>query len=149
MIEGIFLYGNDNLDEVFRIRKEVFQIEQSIDPDLEFDKYDKESIHILAKNDNYSVGTGRLVLNNDEYKIGRIAVLKEYRGNRYGEFIVKVLVDKAFSMSAEYVIVNSQVAVKDFYNKIGFIEEGEIFIEAGIEHIRMVCTKCNFYKCCR
>ena len=77
-----------DLDCVFlrNIRIRVFVIEQQIPWQWEFDDYDKIATHILVKDQDKIIGTGRLFpyLGNDDYKLGRIAVLKEYRGNGYG-----------------------------------------------------------------
>lgn len=160
-IQGKFKEIGDDLSDVFEIRRKVFIEEQGKTKSEEFDEYDKEAIFcvVYEQSDNVndvlnhkpiSVATGRLVLLEDgSFKIGRIAVLKEFRGKKYGDMVVKMLVNKAFLSGAEKVYVSAQVRAKGFYETIGFEEYGDIYKEFGVEHISMVlyqgklCTLCS------
>ncbi|MGB8451085.1 MAG: GNAT family N-acetyltransferase [Anaerocolumna sp.] len=152
MVQGKYLYYGDDLSEVFKIRRKVFIDEQGIAPEEEFDDYDNLAVHALVydnTNNKKAVATGRVYHDGENYRIGRIAVLKEERGKYYGDFVVRLLVDKAFLAGAEEVIINAQVNAIKFYEKIGFIPYGDIFDEAGIEHVVMkvklnsICKKCD------
>lgn len=151
MIKGVYLNGEDNLTDVLAIRKKVFVEEQKISEEIEFDGMDAYAIHAVAYEADKAVATGRIIYDGDTYKIGRVAVLKEERGKKYGDFIVRMLVDKAFLHGAEEVILGSQLHAAGFYEKIGFEQYGEIFEEAGIPHIHMklkregLCKKCNLH----
>lgn len=160
-IQGKFKEANDDLSDVFDIRRKVFVEEQGVLEENEFDEYDKNAIFCIVyepKASTYgseqeeliSVATGRLILLEDgRYKVGRIAVLKEYRGRQYGDMVVKMLVNKAFLSGATEVYISAQTRVIEFYHKIGFQEYGEVYMEDGIEHIAMVlqkdklCTSCG------
>ncbi|MGN0242936.1 MAG: GNAT family N-acetyltransferase [Lachnospiraceae bacterium] len=145
MIKGKYLYGTADYSEVAAIRKKVFIEEQGIDPELEMDGYDEEAIFALVYDEqNHPIGCGRLILDHYDYKIGRIAVLKEYRGQHYGDFIVRMLLDKAFSCGAPFVKVGSQAHATRFYEKIGFVPTGEGYMEAGIMHLPMTITEEQF-----
>lgn len=151
-IKGKYLhYGND-LKDVFEIRKQVFQIEQGVSQELEQDEYDNEAIHALVYkigDDEVPVATGRLIFIDSEYRIGRICVLKEERKQGYGDFLVKMLIDKAFLAGAKYVSVHAQEKAIGFYEKIGFKICGDSYMEAGINHFPMeikptdVCRDCQ------
>ena len=163
-IQGKFKAFQDDLTDVYEIRRKVFIQEQGVPEQEEYDEYDKSAIFCVVyepkneseennNNDLISVATGRLVLLEDgRYKIGRIAVLKEYRGKQYGDMVVKMLVNKAFMSGATKVYVGAQIRAKGFYQTIGFEEYGNSYMESGIEHIGMVlekdklCTKCNHSK---
>jgi predicted GNAT family N-acyltransferase len=147
MIKGVFLFGTDDLDDVYKIRREVFHIEQGIDLVFEFDDLDQEAVHVLIKEDNENVATGRLVYDGHKYKIGRIAVLKDYRGKGYGGFVVRMLLDKAFEMGAYKVLVHSQEQVVPFYEGLGFRSVGDTFIEANISHVPMEISKDQLVGC--
>lgn len=160
-IQGKFKEPNDDLTDVFDIRRKVFIEEQGVLEESEFDEYDKSAIFCVVyepkksnsdseKEELVSVATGRLILLEDgRYKIGRIAVLKEYRGRKYGDMVVRMLVNKAFLSGATKVYISAQTRVIDFYHKIGFQEYGDEYLEDGIEHISMVleqgklCTMCG------
>lgn len=160
-IQGKFKEFNDDLSDIYEIRRKVFIEEQGVPEKEEYDEYDKSAIFCVIYEPNKnsqnneeenlkSVATGRLVLLEDgRYKIGRIAVLREYRGKQYGDMVVKMLVNKAFLSGASEVYVGAQIRAKGFYQTIGFEEYGVPYMESGIEHVGMVlhedklCTKCN------
>lgn len=149
MIQGKYLFYNDDLSDAFKIREQVFQIEQNVDKEIEFDQLDDEAIHVVVYEKDSPVATGRLLFDGKEFHIGRIAVLKEKRGKKYGDFTVRMLIDKAFLMGAEEVTLGAQLQVIDFYKKIGFIPYGEEYEEAGIMHRNMkiipsdICKECH------
>lgn len=149
MIEGKFIHGNQDLTDVFHIRREVFCKEQNCPEEEEFDSFDKDALHVIISEKDKKVAVGRLIQIDDYFKIGRIAVLKECRGMYYGDFVVRMLVDKAFQLGAKKIHISAQTYAKRFYEKIGFQAEGEEYMEAGIPHIAMtlvqanMCTKCG------
>jgi len=151
LVQGKLLSYGDDLSEVFEIRRKVFQEEQGVSAELEFDEFDSIAVHVLVYEDleqKKAVATGRIIYNEDGCKIGRVAVLKEYRGHKYGDFVVRMLLGKAFTSGIHEVHLYSQLAAKGFYEKIGFSAVGEEFEEAGIKHIRMMIKEENLcFKC--
>ncbi len=120
--------------EIKEIRKDVFIIEQKVPEDLEWDGLDPEAKHVLAKNGKEMIGTGRVF---SDGHIGRVAVTKDYRGKGIGKKIMNKLIELAKSEGLNEVLVSSQCSAAGFYKKIGFSEYGDIFLEAGIDHIKM------------
>lgn len=147
MIYAKYIFGIEDLTEVFYIREQVFEKEQKIDSNIQIDNKDKEAIHVIIKDNDNAVATGRLVFDGIYYKVGRIAVLKEHRCMKYGRGVVQMLLDKAFIMGAKEVFVHSQLQVQSFYEKLGFIKVGDIFIEANLPHIKMLYNKNNIKNC--
>lgn len=149
MVTGKFLTGKDDLSEVFRIREEVFCKEQNIAKEIEHDAFDQGAIHVLIHDHGCNVATGRLLIVEGRYSIGRVAVVKEERGKYYGDFVVRMLVDKAFRLGATAVTIDAQSQTVPFYKKIGFVNDGEECMKAGILHIpmkiepNMMCCHCN------
>lgn len=152
VVQGKYLCYGDDLSEAFEIRRKVFIEEQGVSAEEEFDENDDLAIHALVydnKENNKPVATGRVYHDGKHYRIGRIAVLKEERGKYYGDFVVRLLANKAFLAGAEEVIIYAQVSAVPFYEKIGFISYGGTFDEAGIDHIAMkvelssICKKCD------
>lgn len=126
------------LPQVHKIRYLVFQIEQGVDPTLEFDGKDDESIHILAYLNEKAVGTTRLrFLADQTVKLERFAVLPEARGLGIGRNLMTYILEWLTQKQASTIWMNAQVAVRGFYEKFGFVPEGNVFEEAGIPHIRM------------
>jgi predicted GNAT family N-acyltransferase len=116
------------------IRTVVFLEEQHVPEELEWDDEDKVCVHVLAKvNDEY-IATGRLL---DSGQIGRMAVLKPYRKKGVGSAMLKKILFIAELNNMNSVFLNAQVDAVDFYKKFGFIEEGDVFDDAGIPHLKM------------
>lgn len=153
-IQGKYLLGGlDNIEECFVIRKKVFGEEQQfLSASLE-NLEDREAIFALAyevneRGEQVSVATGRLIFLEDKFKIGRIAVKKEFRGKHYGEFIVQMLLEKAFSMGAKEVFVGAQAHAISFYERLGFVRQEEEYFEDGIYHLLMKIVPANCQKHC-
>ena len=123
-----------NTEDICAIRYEVFVEEQNVPEELEIDGLDNEAKHVLAFVDGLSIGTGRI--QNDGH-IGRLAVLKKYRRQGAGKLIMKELIKWAQDMSLEKVWLSSQWHAHSFYLDLGFVCVGEIYKEAGIDHIKM------------
>ena len=124
MLEGRYLFFGDDLTDARRIRYEVFEKEQKVPHEIEFDNLDDEAIHVVVYEDQKPVGTGRLLFDGENYKIGRIAVIKEERGKKYGDFVVRMLIDKAFLMGAKRVYANVQLH-SDVYKRQDIELSGE------------------------
>ena len=142
-IQGRYLLGGlHDISECLAIRSEVFGGEQQfLVAGLE-NLEDKEAIFVLAYERNelgeeIPVATGRLIFLEDRFKIGRIAVKKQFRGKHYGDFVVRMLLDKAFSMGAKEVFVGAQVHAIPFYERIGFVKQEEEYWEDGVYHLMM------------
>lgn len=146
MVKGVYIHESEGMNEVNRIRKEVFCMEQNISEEVEFTTNHMESISLLVYDGKVPVATGQLLYKNEYYKISHIAVLKEYRGNDFGDFVVRMLVDKAFQMGAKEVHVIAQEYAKEFYEKIGFIVEGAVYVEQNIPRVPMKLN--TLHKCC-
>ena len=126
---------NKYKDELYSLRRTVFIEEQNVPEEEEIDEFDPLSVHVLAKTGDQYIGTGRIL---PEGHIGRIAVLKDYRGLNIGSKIMLKLIEIAKSMNIKKIELSAQVQAVEFYKKLGFYEVGHIYMEAGIEHIKMV-----------
>lgn len=139
MVRGKLLKQGDDLTDALYIRNEVFVKEQHCSAENEFDEWDPKAIHAVAYDgEGKPVATGRLLLDDNlDFYIGRVAVLKEYRHQKYGDFIVRLLVDQAFQCAASVIYIHAQMTAVPFYEKLGFVAEGDVFLEENIEHIKM------------
>ncbi len=114
------------------IRWSVFIEEQQVPVELEWDNFDAPSWHAIAYDDaGMPVGTGRLL---GDGHIGRMAVLKAARGSGVGGALLEALMEKARELGLPELILNAQTVAAPFYERFGFIAEGEEFLEAGILH---------------
>lgn len=117
------------------VREPVFVVEQQVPLELEWDALDPQCRHVLARDaEHRPIGTGRLT---PEHKIGRMAVLREWRGKGVGEALLMALIEQARSDDLREVSLNAQVDAIGFYEKFGFVPYGERFEEAGIQHLAM------------
>jgi predicted GNAT family N-acyltransferase len=130
----IVAFDEQHAPEIRRIRHAVFTQEQAIDKDLDFDGQDSQAVHVLVRKENRFVAAGRML---DDGHIGRLAVLREHRGQGLGAQAVEALVQEARRLGMTRVYLGSQKHAVGFYEKLGFSERGEPFMEAGIEHVEM------------
>ncbi|MBW4490265.1 MAG: GNAT family N-acetyltransferase [Trichocoleus desertorum ATA4-8-CV12] len=120
------------------IRHLVFQVEQGVTPALDFDGLDAESQHILASINGHAVGTTRLRhLNEQTVKIERLAVLPEFRNQGIGRQIMEAALEFLTQSQVKTVQLHAQLYIKDLYQKLGFVQVGDVFDEAGILHVKM------------
>jgi predicted GNAT family N-acyltransferase len=119
-----------------KIRFEVFVDEQQVPAELEIDEQDPLAIHFIATDEQSgeAVGTARLL---GDGHVGRMAVLKNWRGRGIGHKILQQVFQEARNLGFKQLLLNAQVYAKDFYRGAGFVEQGEIFLDAGIDHIKM------------
>jgi len=117
-----------------QVRQQVFCVEQGVPVELEWDRADKDALHVIAWRDGEAVGTGRLL---PDGKIGRMAVLRASRRLGIGQALLHALLDAAAARGDAQVYLHAQESAVSFYEPHGFIAEGEPYREAGIMHRTM------------
>lgn len=118
------------------IRMEVFVQEQNVPAELEMDQMDALCLHAIAFNAaGEAVGTGRLL---PDGHIGRMAVRKVARGTGVGGLLLQALMAQAHARGDRVLALSAQTHAAPFYQRHGFVVEGNEFYEAGIAHINMV-----------
>lgn len=118
------------------VREAVFIAEQSVPEELEWDGLDPLCAHVLAWNEvGDAIGTARL---QTDGKIGRMAVLKGWRGRGAGRALLQTLLDLAARQGLSRVTLAAQIHAIEFYERAGFYVVGEPFMDAGILHRLMV-----------
>ena len=120
------------------LRLEVFVNEQGVPEELEIDELDLTAQHFIAINDNHIAGTLRLVFKGKIAKLGRLAVAKQERKKGIATQLIKNAEQFCQQRHIDKIRLGAQVSVKAFYRKLGYREEGEIFMDAGIPHIYML-----------
>ena len=129
---------SNQISNCFDIRKKVFVEEQGVPVEEELDNFDDISIHALALIDNKPVATGRLILSKNKVaKVGRMAVLDDFRRTGIGSRVLLFLEKKAIEKKIEEISLHAQEYVINFYKNHGYKERGTVFLEAGIKHIEM------------
>jgi len=128
-------FTDPDFEACFQIRLEVFVQEQNVPPDEERDEYEETALHFLARQEEKPVGTARVLLKPGAAKITRVAVKKSARGRGIGAALIRHI---EANVTVKKFMLDAQTQALAFYQSLGYQEEGEEFLEAGIPHFRMV-----------
>lgn len=122
------------------IRREVFVVEQQVPEEEEWDDHDQTAVHFLATDisNELAVGTARFLPSG---KITRMAVRRPYRHRQVGSQLLAAVLRHAADHGFDKVYLDAQLNAAGFYERFGFVSEGEVFRDAGIEHVRMTKTE--------
>ena len=117
------------------LRRTVFIEEQNVPEADEVDGRDAGAVHLLATVDGRPVGTARLLVSGDSGKIGRVCVLAEMRGKGIGALLIEAAVREfAANPAIGKVKLSAQINALPFYVRLGFVAEGDEYLDAGIVH---------------
>jgi predicted GNAT family N-acyltransferase len=124
----------DGHTQLKNIREKVFIQEQKVMPELEWDGMDEKAIHFLVFNDNAAIGCARAIVIKDHMQLGRMAVLKEYRGQGIGSALLEKAMTIAKLNQLSVIYISAQCHAIDFYKKFGFEVKSDIYLDAEIPH---------------
>ncbi len=133
---------NDELWEIYQLRTAVFVVEQNC-AYQEVDQYDKEAIHLFMKDENGIEAYARVLPKGctfDTVSSGR--VISKMRRSGLGTAIVKEAITTAVKeYDCDEITIEAQVYARRLYEKCGFVQTSEEFLEDGIPHIQMKWRK--------
>src|SRR5215831_9854030 len=117
------------------VREQVFMLELGVSREDEWDEFDERSRHVLARDlaGNPS-GTGRLTT---AAMVGRMAVLREWRGKQVGAMLLSALIEQARALAYPAIELHAQASAVPFYERFGFERYGDEFVECDIAHFHM------------
>lgn len=122
-------------EKLYAVRYQVFVVEQQVPADLEWVGDDDQFSAVLAVDQNQQpIGTGRI---SGDGVIGRMAVLKEWRGRGVGTAILERLIQQGVESGQQQFTLSAQLHAVPFYAAHGFVAEGPVYLDAGIEHRSM------------
>lgn len=124
-------------EQAFFIRKEVFVKEQNVSMEEEMDEYDDEAIHFICEYNHDVVGASRLRFVEQYGKLERICVLKHHRGKSIGQNIINYMEQIIIENGFFEALLNAQTNAINFYEKLGYAVVSDEFIDAGIPHVTM------------
>jgi predicted GNAT family N-acyltransferase len=130
----------EQLNTVFKIREDVFVIEQEVDPSEEYDEFESTSTHFLAKIDEQPAGTARWRFTDKGVKLERFAVLKHMRGAGVGYALVQAVISDIGASpetKGKKLYLHAQLDAMPLYAKFGFNKVGPMFEECNIQHFKM------------
>jgi predicted GNAT family N-acyltransferase len=117
------------------VREAVFIREQGITPEQEWDGLDEGCRHVLVlSHHGAAIGCARMFVDGH---IGRLAVLPTWRKQKVGTAIIEAMLDYARAHDYPQVDVDAQIHAVPFYQGFDFVKEGEVFLDAGLPHIKM------------
>ena len=119
------------------LRFRVFCEEQGVAPAADQDGRDHEAIHLVALEDGRVVGTCRLLVDRGVARLGRNAVGETDRGRGVGTALLRAADRIAADAGADMIRLHAQLPARGLYERAGYVAEGEVFIEEGIEHVTM------------
>ena len=120
--------------ELERLRTAVFVMEQGVPREIEWDGRDDTARHVIAESQGTAIGCGRLL---PDGRIGRLAVLSQYRGYGVGKQLLDVILRIARQQGVKELYLHAQADAVQFYERAGFATRGDPFEEAGIAHLDM------------
>ena len=117
------------------IRELVFIVQQNIAEQGEWDDQDAISKHFVVYDHDQPIVTARLLQYNS---VGRVAVIQKYREQGIGRLIMLEIIEHAQQQQYPFLKLSSQLQAISFYEKLGFVTQGDPYDECGIPHIEMI-----------
>ena len=125
------------VDAALALRYEVFCVEQGVSLDDELDGRDGEALHLVVVDDDRVVGTCRLLAEDADVKLGRMAVAPSHRGRGLAAELLTEADARARELGARRIVLAAQLTAQAVYERVGYAPYGEAFLDADIEHVMM------------
>jgi len=120
------------------IRDQVFIREQKVPIEDEWDGKDETAIHFLVSNAEGPIGCARVLIEENLFHIGRVAILRNYRNQGIGRHLMQFVLTWCLQQNLNYrIYLHAQTSRIGFYEHLDFTAKGDIFMDAGIAHIEM------------
>lgn len=146
MVYGKFVTEGRDIETVRAICNKVFAEELGLD--ISGNTGDEFCMNALVYAGEKPACAGRISFDGESFAIDRIAVLPERRGESYGDFMVRLLVDKAVMSNAKEIHLDALQGTEGFFSSIGFEKAGDLFERSGgIWQPMILCTD-KIHKCC-
>lgn len=133
----ITVESKQQLLDAFHVRENVFIKEQGVSAEIEHDEHDQTAIHLVGYLDKQPIGTGRIRIIDQAGKIERVSVMKDYRGNNFGQQLMIAMEQVLLKHELKKAKLNAQTHALRFYLGLGYQTTSAPFYEAGIEHVAM------------
>lgn len=122
------------------LREEVFCGEQGVSLAEERDGLDEEALHLVVVDDGVVVATCRLLVEGTTVKLGRMAVSRTRRGLGLARALITEAETRARALGARRMVLAAQLNAQALYDRAGYDTYGDVFLDAGIEHVMMAKT---------
>ncbi|MFB1081342.1 GNAT family N-acetyltransferase [Jeotgalibacillus sp. JSM ZJ347] len=128
---------DQELQDAFEVRKEVFVNEQRVPEELELDAFDQTATHFVLYAEEQASGAGRFRIKDGKGKVERVCVMKTLRGQQAGVLLMTEIEKYAQDTGLPALILNAQTHALGFYEKLGYRVISDEFMDAGIPHFTM------------
>ena len=131
---------NKELHDIFRLRVDVFIVEQNC-PYPEIDGKDPKVLHLIYKENDEIVAYARLLppgVSYDEPSIGRVIVAQSHRGSGLGYELLERSVKASLAHYHQPIKIGAQAHLEKYYATAGFVKDSEVYLEDDIPHIDML-----------
>ena len=119
------------------LRREVFVVEQGVALEEDRDGRDDDALHLVAFADGELVGTCRLLPDGDRVKLGRMVVRATARGQGIAGLLLAEADARARDLGARTIVLGAQLTATGVYERAGYVAYGDVFDDAGIDHVMM------------
>nr|WP_317413118.1 GNAT family N-acetyltransferase [uncultured Solibaculum sp.] len=139
MLDVQWIQPGGQVEDALAIRFEVFCDEQGYSREQEVDCLDASSWHVvLYDEEGIPSATGRVIdEGNKLFSIGRVCVAKRLRGVQAGRKLMELLMDKCWQLGAKEIQLSAQVQAQGFYERLGFVARGPVYMDGHVPHIHM------------
>lgn len=133
----------DSMYQLLRLRSEVFVVEQQC-IFLDMDNKDQHCHHLLGWIGEELAASTRLVppgLSYEEISIGRVVSSPRFRGKGIGRLLMEESIRACYQLwGRRNIRIGAQLYLENFYQSLGFVTDGEPYLEDGIPHVEMLRT---------
>lgn len=129
--------GDEEMAEILAVRHEVFCVEQGVPEREELDGRDVGAVHLVAVSGDEVLATCRLLFVGSTAQFSRLAVRQAARRHGVGTALLDLADEEARQAGARRLVLHAQTYARSLYEESGYVPQGRIFLEAGIEHIAM------------
>jgi predicted GNAT family N-acyltransferase len=119
------------------LRHDVFCVEQGVSRADERDGRDADAVHLVAVEDGVVIATCRLLIEGRTVKLGRMAVARSRRGLGLARALLPEADAQARALDAKRIVLAAQLGAQTLYERAGYEPYGDVFLDAGIEHVMM------------
>jgi predicted GNAT family N-acyltransferase len=119
------------------LREDVFVSEQGVSLDEERDGRDAGALHLVVLDDGAVIGTCRLLFEGTTVKLGRMAVARSRRGLGLARALLTEAEAQSRTRRARRIVLAAQLNAQALYDRAGYDAYGDVFLDAGIEHVMM------------
>lgn len=128
----------DSLYQIMALRMAVFCVEQEC-PYQDLDFQDQKSEHIMMFDGEKLIAYARLLESKNNCSIGRVVVEPSYRNQGVATQLMQHSITQCSQLWADkQIVISAQSYLKSFYTNLGFVSQGEFYLEDDIPHEKMI-----------